>query len=375
MSVLSQTELEARERRVDEAPTHNFAELIRIAGLDPKKHLRFADWTGVDFRGCNLRGFDFTGSRLIGCNFEHARIEGARFDQALIDEVRPGAKLDPDRTNLRAAKDWDKHIKSWTRIEKPVPENLPPGAVFQDAPFAPEMVVIPPGRFWMGSKYSEGDADERPRHEVTIPHALAVGRLPVTPEEWYAAGAAGTVELKSRSNWSARLLGRDSVTSVSWHDAQAYVSWLSGKTGKPYRLLSEAEWEYACRAGTETAYSFGDSISKAQAQFSDGSFAFARSTVGAGSFSANHFGLYDMHGNVWEWCEDSFHDSYAAKPEGLKETGGAWTNGESSFHVLRGGSSLSLPPKLRSAYRSGNKSENPGGGDVGFRVARTLLPS
>ena len=117
MSALSQLELEARNRRIDEAETDDFAELIRIAGLDPKKHLRFADWSGVDFSGCDLRGFDFTGARLIGCNFKDAWIEGARFDQALIDEARPGEKVDRGRTDLRAAKDWVS--VNWRRRNKP----------------------------------------------------------------------------------------------------------------------------------------------------------------------------------------------------------------------------------------------------------------
>ena len=119
MSALSQLELEAREQAVDAAETDDFAELIRIAGLDPKKHLRFADWSGVDFSGSDLRGFDFTGARLIGCNFKGARIEGARFDQALIDEVRPGAKLDSSRTNLRAARIGTDMFRAGSRQKSP----------------------------------------------------------------------------------------------------------------------------------------------------------------------------------------------------------------------------------------------------------------
>src|SRR6516165_7743401 len=116
--VTSLASFEARERLVDNARTQDFAELIRIAGLDPKKHLRFADWSGVDFSGSDLRGFDFTGAKLIGCNFKEARIERARFDQALIDEVRPGTELEPGRTNLWAAKDWERFVKSWKRADK-----------------------------------------------------------------------------------------------------------------------------------------------------------------------------------------------------------------------------------------------------------------
>ena len=169
MSALSQSELDARKRRIDEAETDDFAELIRIAGLDPTRHLRFADWSGVNFSGSDLRGFDFTGAKLIGCNFKEAQIEGARFDQALIDEARPAAKLDPVRTDLRQACDWEVLARNWKRAKKPQAGAVAARLVFQDAPFAPEMVVVPPGRFMMGSKDNEGKANERPRHEVTIP--------------------------------------------------------------------------------------------------------------------------------------------------------------------------------------------------------------
>jgi formylglycine-generating enzyme required for sulfatase activity len=373
MSALSQQELEARKQRVDDAPTDNFVELIRIAGLDPKKHLRFADWSGVDFSGCDLRGFDFTGARLIGCNFKGARIKSARFDQALIDEVWLGGKLDPNRTNLRLAEDWERYVKSWKRAAKPAPEHLPPGTVFQDAPFAPEMVVVPPGRFMMGSKDGEGQAEERPSHEVTIPHALAVGRFPVTFEEWDAEYTAD-VRLKGRASDNGWGRGRRPVIYVSWQDARDYVAWLSRVTGKPYRLLSEAEWEYACRADKSSVYSFGESVSKSQAQFSEGSWGSAGSTVRVGSFPANAFGIYDMHGNVWEWCEDCWNVSYASKPENLKQSGGAWTTGDSNYRVLRGGSWLNLPQYLRSAFRYRGDAQNDYY-NIGFRVARTVLTS
>ena len=344
----------------------DFASLVKLAGLDPARHMRFAEWSGADFSGSDLRGFDFTGARLIGCNFKGARIEGARFDQALIDEARPGAKLHPHRTYLRAARDWDKHVQSWKKADEPAPEYLPPGTVFQDAPFAPELIVIPAGRFFMGSKDGEGEQPERPRHEVTIPQAFAVGRFPVTGEEWDDARAAGALELEPRDERWGR--DRQPLTNVSWDDAQTYLSWLSRVTDKPYRLLSEAEWEYACRAGTDTAYFFGESISKAQAQFR------ARGTVEVGFFPANNFGLCDMHGNIYEWCKDCWNESYAGKPESLRQTGGAWTTGDVGYRVLRGGSWGGSPQILRSAYRSrlnsGVRNKH-----FGFRVARTLLSS
>jgi formylglycine-generating enzyme required for sulfatase activity len=370
--VTSLASFEARERLVDNARTQDFAELIRIAGLDPKKHLRFADWSGVDFSGSDLRGFDFTGAKLIGCNFKEARIERARFDQALIDEVRPGTELEPGRTNLWAAKDWERFVKSWKRADKPAPEHLPPGSVFQDAPFAPEMVVVPQGRFWMGSRDGEGRESERPRHEVTIPQAFAIGRVPLTFDEWDAARAAGGVKHEPDDNGWGR--GRRPVINVSWTDAEGYVAWLSRITGKPYRLLSEAEWEYACRAGTETVYSIGDTITSAQAHFFEGNWGGAGATVKVASFPANNFGLFDMHGNVWEWCEDRWHEKYAHKPDGLKQTGGAWISGRSWHRVLRGGYWQSSPRHVRAAIRVRND-PSARADAYGFRLARALFTS
>ncbi len=162
---------------------------------------------------------------------------------------------------------------------------------------------------------------------------------------------------------------RTPVTGVSWRDAQAYARWLSGKTGQPYRLLSEAEWEYACRAGSEAAYCFGDN----EAELGDYAWFDGNSggrTHPVGGKKPNGFRLYDMHGNVLEWCEDILKDSYWDKPGDLKANGGAWTTGR-GMPVLRGGSWYISPHVLRSAGRSGyygaDRSDN-----FGFRLARTL---
>jgi formylglycine-generating enzyme required for sulfatase activity len=167
---------------------------------------------------------------------------------------------------------------------------------------------------------------------------------------------------------------------VNWHDAQAYIAWLSNTSGASYRLPSEAEWEYVCRAGTVTPFWWGSSITPEQANY-DGSAEpyrsggkkgeFRKRPVPAKSFEANPWGLYQVHGNVWEWCEDVWHDSYADKPETLKATGKAWTAARSRVRVLRGGSWFSYPGVLRAAYRFYN---DPGFRilNFGFRVARTI---
>ena len=136
---------------------------------------------------------------------------------------------------------------------------------------------------------------------------------------------------------------------MSWIDAHAYVEWLSRKTGKPYRLLSEAEWEYVARAGTTTAFHTGATISKAQARYGEGGLFSSGGTVPVGTFAPNAFGVYDVHGNVWEWVEDCWHYSYAGAPA----DGRAWESGSCNGRMLRGGSwGDGIPGDLRSANRS-----------------------
>jgi formylglycine-generating enzyme required for sulfatase activity len=236
----------------------------------------------------------------------------------------------------------------------------PAGDLIHDAPFAPQLVVVPAGSFLMGSLDGEGDDYERPQRKVTIAGPLAVGRFAVTFDEWDAAYERdGVKHNPSDEGWGR---GRRPVINVSWGDATAYVGWLSRETGKSYRLLSEAEWEYCCRAGTATAYSFGDTIDNNQAQFSESK------TAEVGSFPPNLWGFYDMHGNVWEWCEDSWHRDYRGNPP---TDGSVWPGGDASFRVLRGGSWGGNPRDLRSAYRDRNLSDDRSL-LIGFRVARTL---
>ncbi len=244
-----------------------------------------------------------------------------------------------------------------------------PGETFQDCAECPKMVVIPSGAFTMGS--SRGEAghqdDEEPLHRVRIDYRFAVGVYEVTFAEWYAcmdAGGCGSY-IPDDMRWGR---GNRPVIHVSWEDAQSYVRWLSARTGKPYRLLSESEWEYVARAGTETAYSWGDNIGENRANCDGcGSQWDDKMTAPVGSFAANAWGVYDMHGNVQEWVEDCYNDSY----EGAPTDGSAWTREGSSVRVIRGGSGLRGPGALRSAYRYLSVL-NSRISITGFRVARDL---
>ena len=252
------------------------------------------------------------------------------------------------------------------RLAREAEEKKHPGRRFRDCDACPEMVVIPAGSFLMGSPESEeGRADdEGPQHRVTIGEAFAAGVYEVTFEEWGACvadGGCGGYRPKDYG-WGR---GRRPVINVSWEDAQAYVRWLSRKTGKEYRLLSEAEWEYAARAGSRTQHSFGDEITSRDANYGGN----IGKTRPVGGYRANGYGLHDMHGNVWEWVRDCWNGSYAGAPN----NGEAWERGDCSRRVLRGGSWGSYSWNLRSANRLGIHSEFRLDSN-GFRVARTLTP-
>ena len=233
----------------------------------------------------------------------------------------------------------------------------------------PEMVVIPAGSFEMGCVSGVRCRDnEFPVHSVTIPAPFAVGKYEVTFSEWDACvESGGCGHVPNDEGW-----GRDNrpVVGVSWEDAQEYVAWLSGETGFEYRLLSESEWEYAARAGTGTAYSWGNEIGRNRANCGGCSSPWELGgTAPVGSFAANAFGLHDMHGNVWEWVEDCWNESYVGAPS----DGSAWLRGDCSERAFRGGSWGFGPSALRSAVRFsiGTGFRN---NDLGFRVARTLTP-
>jgi formylglycine-generating enzyme required for sulfatase activity len=235
----------------------------------------------------------------------------------------------------------------------------------------PGMVRIEAGTFLMGCPEREsGSADERPQHEVRIAQPFAIGKYAVTFDVYDAFAKETGRELSSDADWGR---GRRPVINVSWEGAVAYALWLSNKTGNRYRLPTEAEWEYAARAGTTTPYSTGTQIDTGQANFTKGLgllraiFGTAK-TLEVGSFPANPWGLCEVHGNVWEWVQDCWHDSY----QGAPNDGSAWGTGDCTRRVLRGGSWLNEPWNLRSAYRYWYVPDWRDYGYVGFRVAQDL---
>ena len=264
-----------------------------------------------------------------------------------------------------------------------------PGTVFRDCAVCPELVVVPAGIYTMGSPTGDGWEQERPQHQVSIESPFAVGVYEVTFAEWDAcvsAGACGGYRPED-DGWGR---ARRPVIYISWNDAQGYLQWLSRETGDRYRLLSEAEWEYVARAGTQTARYWGESES-GQCQYENGWDRTAEAdgesgvvascadgfegTAPVGSFQPNRFGLHDILGNVSEWTEDC--DSHAGRSleeegyQGAPVDGSAWHAGDCSWRRVRGGSWGGYQFTLRSAIRffgkAGDRSQF-----TGFRVARAI---
>ena len=229
---------------------------------------------------------------------------------------------------------------------------------------AGEMVSISGGSFRMEYFHGDGLDDKKRVRTVTVP-AFRLGRHEVTFAQWDACVADGGcgVHPSDDRGWGR---GDRPVINVSWDDVQFFIDWLNRKTGGNYRLPSEAEWEYAARAGAKTKYSWGDDIGNNRANCRGcGSQWDDKRTAPVGSFPANAWGLHDMHGNVWEWVQDCWHDGY----EGAPTDGSAWTSGDCDWRMVRGGSWHYGPWYLRSANRGrgdrSNRSYN-----IGFRLAQ-----
>jgi formylglycine-generating enzyme required for sulfatase activity len=281
---------------------------------------------------------------------------------------------------------------------------LKPGDTFKECDACPEMVVVPAGSFAMGSPNNEKarDNNEGPQHQVTITRSFAFGKFEVTVDQFVAFvqetghDTGSTCDIWQDGKWAERSgyswrkpgfaqSGSHPAACLSWDDAKAYLSWLSRKTGKIYRLPAEAEWEYAARAGTTTRFHFGDDY-KDYCRHGNGADQTAWNDVPgakswsvlpcsdghpytalAGSFAPNGFGLYDTLGNVFEWTEDCWNDSYAGAPS----DGSAWTSGDCNIRVQRGGAWGYPPDYLRTAVR-GRQPHGYRYVNAGIRVVRTL---
>jgi formylglycine-generating enzyme required for sulfatase activity len=292
--------------------------------------------------------------------------EGARPDLRPVDAA-PAIVATPDPAERYRA---EGRIKIDAKIIHGAPDGwfLPGNGKnewFQDIEGGPRMVVVPTGTFMMGSSEGEGEYTEWPQHRVTFAQPFAVGIAPVTRGEFYAVVAATNHDI-SGDPGSAQMDDHP-VVRVSWLDAELYTLWLAEKTGnKHYRLPSEAEWEYACRATTATPYNTGSEITTAQANFDQ----HYKGTTPIAKFPANLWGLHDTSGNVWEWTADHWHGDY----DGAPSDGAAWSEDEQSLsRVIRGSSWMGDPWFLRSAFRNHsphfNRAEH-----IGFRVARSLNP-
>lgn len=246
---------------------------------------------------------------------------------------------------------------------------------FKDLDVSPEMVVAPAGSFIMGAADDEigiNPRSERPAHRVTIARPFAIGRFTVTFDEWDAAAERGGVRhLADHKGWGR---GRRPAYPLSWEDGQAYVSWLSRATECYYRLPTEAEWEYAARAGTRTKFWWGNDFCpvlanlrvhhgpiRSAAQLSD-------STVPVDFYTPNPWDLHQVHGNVEEWCEDAYQATHRGY-RGASTDGSAWQRTDQRYRVKRDSSYGSHPIRARSAKRTRNRADTKSGG---IRVVRSL---
>ena len=346
------------------APGGGYPQRPAMAGDDREPFTVSTEPDGASVRILNIEDRYRPGMELPAGEYRvEASLEG--YD-TIVEVVRHGPERATEhRIVLRRV------ARQWTRGER-----------FRDCPDCPEMVVIPAGRFRMGCVSGLACVNhEKPVREVRIVAPFALSVHEVTFSKWDACVSAGGCggHRPGEEGW-----GREDrpVINISWDDARSYVTWLSRRAGETYRLPSESEWEYAARAGSETKYHFGNAESELcrYGNHADTSTDFGwrntscsdgvgKMTAPVGSFRANAFGLHDMHGNVWEWVEDCWNESYAGAPS----DGGAWLSGDCAKRVLRGGSWDNYPRTLRAADRN-RSTTGLRVSLVGFRVARTLTP-
>jgi formylglycine-generating enzyme required for sulfatase activity len=372
----------------DESENLKLVDAVERAAADWQRNNRHDDW--LDHRGSRLRAAAALAERedfakrlgqtgltyLEACRDLQSRRRWtmAKVAACLVLVVIAGAVAWQQKQ--QAIKDgyyWLTHVSGHV-LTAAAERALQPGKTFQECTECPTMVVVPAGDFLMGSPEHQGalSGREYPQRKVTMTAPFAVAQVELTFAEWDACGRRNACDREISDAWGR---GPLPVINVTWDDAQRYVGWLAKITGQPYRLLSEAEYEYAARAGNQKAYPWStdsnDGIGSGNANCGEcGSPPWqATQTAPVKLFPANRFGLYDMVGNVFEWVADCGHDNYRGAPSDASP----WMTANCRNHVVRGGAWQSRPELLRSAsrdwYPTGARKDY-----IGFRVARTLNP-
>jgi formylglycine-generating enzyme required for sulfatase activity len=353
-------------------------------------------WKSAESIG-SLAAFEDHLARFPTCSFAglaQARIDALKSQAALVvppispvvpprlEEVPPAATTQPPRP-LSPCGPSAATVSLSSRAAKPLTAaeecGLKPRDLFKECDQCPDMVVIPAGSFFMGWN-DENDKDAAsPKHQVTFSKPFAVGRFHITVAQFAAfvgetSHKMGECDDRSHATWRDprfRQAGNHPVVCVSWKDALTYVAWLSKTTGQVYRLLSEAEWEYAARAGTTTRWFWGNNAADARAYAYESIFGDYTDTAPVGSRKPNMFGLYDMAGNANQIVLDCYHENY----DGAPTDGSAWTTGQCQRrHVVRGGDYNGPEGWMRSAFRGVPVEPDERSATTGFRVARTLRP-
>lgn len=386
----------AAKPRAEEAAARRRAEMLAKATADAQRKAALAKQKAEEEEARRLRKEELKRQLAERRALELARVKQEQDEaqrKALQAKAAAAYRAEQQRARAELA------VRNAAALAAQMPSAASPTAdpegVLRDrfsdgGGLGPELVLVPTGRFQMGSNEHErkkamaaGSQQswlerETPQRWVGIERSFALGRFPVTVGEWRQFVQATGWQAHGEIDWSSPGFSQDEshpVVGISWNDAQQYCSWLSQRTGQSYRLPSEAEWEYACRAGTKTAFSFGDTISTDLANY-DGNQSYNGSPKGTwrkgtspvGAYAPNPWGLYDMHGNVWEWVQDAVHDNY----QGAPLDGRAWEEGgDATRRILRGGSWQYSPRYLRSAIRNGY-SASMANDIVGFRVVRDL---
>jgi formylglycine-generating enzyme required for sulfatase activity len=322
-------------------------------------------------------------------------LKARRSEFASWQKTNPDAELRVEKLKLRTASRIAGRVLGQISAPPMVHRFIGSLAELWDAPVAPRLTIIPAGEFTMGSPAREPDrsTQEGPQHRVMIDHAFAVGTYLVTRDEYaafvaetkrpdpdgcfltYLPGQKGETKGYNWRNPGFAQAGNEPVVCVSWEDARDYAAWLTGKTDQSYRLLSEAEWEYASRAASTTARPWGDAIGRDNTNYGADTccspFAAGADrweyTSPVGSFAPNAFGLYDTLGNVWQRLDDCWNPTF----DGAPADGSVWKAGDCSKRTGHGGAFDAAPAMLRSSFR-GSVPDNMHYADGGFRVARDL---